>query len=82
MAGDDIASPALNNSKLILKSKESCLHKKDLDGDFQLLSFVNREGYVSENGKKSNRFRLGKQQLCTCIPPFCTFLCRYCTTMT
>ena len=31
---------------------------------------------------KSNRFRLAKQQLCTCITLFCTFLCRHCTTMT
>ena len=26
------------------------------------------------------RFRLAKQQLCTCITLFCTFLCRHCTT--
>ena len=30
--------------------------------------------------QKSNRFRLAKQQLCTCITLFCTFLCRHCTT--
>ena len=29
---------------------------------------------------KNNRFRLAKQQLCTCITLFCTFLCRYCMT--
>ena len=29
--------------------------------------------------QKSNRLRLAKQQLCTCITPFCTFLCRSCT---
>ena len=28
---------------------------------------------------KSNRFRLAKQQFCTCIPLFCTFLCHRCT---
>ena len=32
--------------------------------------------------QKSNRFRLAKQQLCTCIMLFCTFLCRHCTTTT
>ena len=32
--------------------------------------------------QKSNRFRLAKQQLCTCITLFCTFLCRHCTTTT
>ena len=26
--------------------------------------------------QKSNRFRLAKQQLCTCITLFCTYLCR------
>ena len=31
---------------------------------------------------KSNRFGLAKQQLCTCITLFCTFLCRHCTTTT
>ena len=30
---------------------------------------------------ESNRFILAKQQLCTCITLFCTFLCRQCTTM-
>ena len=32
--------------------------------------------------QKSNRFRQAKQQLCTCITLFCTFLCRRCTTAT
>ena len=31
---------------------------------------------------KINRFRQGKQQLCTCNTLFCTFLCRHCTTTT
>ena len=31
---------------------------------------------------KSNRLRLAKQQLCTWITLFCTFLCRHCTTAT
>ena len=31
---------------------------------------------------KSNRFRLAKPQLCTCITLFCTFLCRRCTSTT
>ena len=30
--------------------------------------------------QKSNRLRLAKQQLCTCITLFRTFLCRCCTT--
>ena len=32
--------------------------------------------------QKSNWFRMAKQQLCTCIMLFCTFLCRQCTTTT
>ena len=32
--------------------------------------------------QKSNRFRLAKQQLCTCITLFCTFFCRHCTSTT
>ena len=32
--------------------------------------------------QKSNWFRLAKQQLCTCITLFSTFLCRQCTTTT
>ena len=32
--------------------------------------------------QKSNRLRQAKQQLCTCITLFCTFLCRRCTTTT
>ena len=28
--------------------------------------------------QKSNRFRLAKKQLCTCITLFCSFLCRHC----
>ena len=32
--------------------------------------------------QKSNRLRQAKQQLCTCITLFCTFLCRRCTTAT
>ena len=32
--------------------------------------------------QKSNRFSLAKQQLCTCITLFCTFLCRHCTNTT
>ena len=30
--------------------------------------------------QKSSRFRSAKQQLCTCITLFCTFLCRHYTT--
>ena len=32
--------------------------------------------------QNSNRFRLAKQQLCTCITLLCIFLCRRCTSTT
>ena len=42
-------------------------------------SLSNVDANVNEIGKKSNRFRLAKQQLCTCITLFCSFLCCHCT---
>ena len=39
-------------------------------------------GNGNENRKKSERFRLAKQQLCACITLFCTFLCPHSTTET
>ena len=48
-----------------------------------LRSFTNSNDYGvgNENIKKHWVFQ-GKQQLCTLITPFCTFLCRHCTTTT
>ena len=40
------------------------------------MSLGNDDGDGNENGKKA------KQQLCTCIMLFCTFLCRHCSTTT
>ena len=42
--------------------------------------FTQRRRRRQREGQKSNRFRQGKQQLCTCITLFCTFLCRRYTT--
>ena len=42
-------------------------------------SFRKNDGDGSENVKKVIVW-LAKQQLCTCITLFCTFLCRHCTT--
>ena len=48
-----------------------------------LRSFSNDDGDVNTNDKRNNRFRLAKEQLCTCITLlFCTFLCRHCSTTT
>ena len=45
-------------------------------------SLSNDDGDVNENGKTAYRFRLVKQQLRTCITPFCTFLFCHFTTAT
>ena len=44
--------------------------------------FTQRRRLRQQERQKSNRFRQAKQQLCTCITLFCTFLCRRCTTTT
>ena len=49
MAGDDMASPALNNSKLILKEQRKLLTRKKVDGVFLLARFNNNKG---ESGAK------------------------------
>ena len=41
-----------------------------------------RRRRCEQERQKSNKFRLAKQQLFTCITLFCTFLCRHCTTTT
>ena len=47
-------------------------------GMYQLRELKQRRGRRQREWQKSNRFRLKKQQLCTCITLFCTFLCRRC----
>ena len=42
--------------------------------------FTQRRRRRRRERQKSNRFRQAKQQLCTCITRFCTFLCRRCKT--
>ena len=44
--------------------------------------FVNIRELKQREQQKSNEFRLAKQQLCTCMTRFCTFLCRRCMTVT
>ena len=44
--------------------------------------FTQRRRRRQGERQKSNEFRPAKQQLCTCITLFCTFLCRRCTTTT
>ena len=47
-----------------------------------ILSKIGSWRQRQREGQKSNRCRFAKQQLCTCITLFCTFLCRHCTTTT
>ena len=49
---------------------------------FRELSNTQRRRCRQRGRQKIKRFRLTKQQLCTCIMLFCTFLCRRCTTTT
>ena len=44
--------------------------------------FTRRGRRQQQERQKSDRFRQAKQQLCTCITLFCTFLCHRCTTTT
>ena len=44
--------------------------------------FTQRRRRRQRERQKINRFRQAKQQLCTCIMLFCTFLCCRCTTTT
>ena len=48
--------------------------------DFKIQRQDGNENF-KENKTKNNRFN-EQQQLCTCITPFCVFLCRFCTTTT
>ena len=53
------------------------LHSRDTNRKLK-----QRRGRRQGERQKSNWFRFAKQQLCTCITLFCTFLCRHCTTTT
>ena len=46
------------------------------------LTWKQRRRQRHREQQKSNRFRLAKQQLCTCITLFYTFLCRRCSNAT
>ena len=45
-------------------------------------SFRSTTTATSTRTAKRNRFILAKQQLCTCLTLFCTFLCRHCAATT
>ena len=61
-----------------------CHHgvQSHLTRNFCRLSMTIERRHQRERQKKNSWLRLAKQQLCTCITLFCTFLCRHCTTTT
>ena len=57
-------------------------HKKCLVPHELITELKQRRQRRQRERQKCTRFRLAKQQLCTCIALFCTFLNRLCTTTT
>ena len=79
-----VSSGAITIALIPSESRETKLEMTRMDG-----VRVQRAGEPKQRRRwrqrerqKSKRFRQGKQQLCTCITLFCTFLSRRCTTTT
>ena len=73
MAGDDIASPAFNNSKLILKEQRKLLTRKKVDEDFWLAGFNNNKG---EHGAKKETKTWLMSKSMHCLVLVFTFMSR------
>ena len=73
MAGDDIASPAFNNSKLILKEQRKLLTRKKVDEDFWLAGFNNNKG---EHGAKKETKTWLMSKSMHCLMLVFTFMSR------
>ena len=70
-------------SKIVYKRVRSCTLGRSLPVySFRELKQRRRRRRRQRERQRSNRIRLAKQQLCTCITLFCTFLCRCFTTTT
>ena len=71
---------------LILKFAFGTERLPGLSRNGPLISYISglkqRRRRWQREQQTTNRFRLTKQQLCTCITLFCTFLCRRCPTTT
>ena len=63
-----------NVHKIVKHVPSCCFAKREL--------IKQRRQRRQRERQKSNRLRLAKQQLCTCITHFSTFFCRHCTTTT
>ena len=83
---------------MVFAVTQKCEHSLKLPEDFLNMTLVNMVTVSSfwntnrelkqgrrlrqRERQKGRRFRLAKQQLCTCITLFSTFLCRHCATTT
>ena len=74
-----VSSGAITIALIPSESRETKLEMTTMDG-----VRVHRASttVMATRTAKCKRFRLAKQQLCTCITLFCTFLSRRCTTTT
>ena len=79
-----VSSGAMSIALIPSESRETKLEMTRMDGVRvqRARELKQRRRWRQRERQKSKRFRQGKQQLCTCITLFCTFLCRRCTTTT
>ena len=79
-----VSSGAITIALIPSESRETKLEMTRMDGVRvqRAGELKQRRRWRQRGGQKSKRFRLAKQQLCTCITLFCTFLSRRCTTTT
>ena len=75
-----VASSDRNKDAVNVVSKSVLLAADVIE--FNIRELKQRRRERQRKWQKSNRFRLAKQQLYTCITVFCTFRCRCTTTAT
>ena len=71
-----------NAPRHTLRTVNNCMKKEQKKNICRELKQRPRRRRRQRERQKSSWFRLTKQQLCTCITFFCTFLCRRCTPTT
>ena len=79
-----VSSGCITIALIPSESRETMLEMTRMDGVRvqRAGELKQRRQWRQRERQKSKRFRQGKQQLCTCITLFCTFLSRRCTTTT
>ena len=75
-----VSSAAITIALIPSESRETKLEMTRTDG--VRVQRASTTVTATSTAKWKNRFGLAKQQLCTCITLFCTFLSRRCTTTT